>query len=551
MASSLKSVVTRKGLKATPQSQKARPGQIKNAAGGYTFKLKDMERVKRFLILGAETNFYTPGAKLALENAEVIQRVASTDEGSRQLVDLIVEYSTQGRAPKQDPGLFALAIAASTGSTEARQYALSKLNAVARTGTTLIQFVNFSLQFRGWGRALKRAVGEWYVGKDADKAAYQIVKYRQREGWTHRDLFRTTHPKTQDAAWQGLGEWFLHEDASNAPKLVKGFILAQKPDADVPALIREYGLSWEMVPTQALNERKVWDALLDGNVPLGALLRQLPRLTNLGFFEKLKEGSRLGEIVSRLTNKEEIERARIHPIAVLTALKTYASGRSQKGSGSWSPSREIVDALDKAFYLAFKNVVPAGKKFLIGLDVSGSMGSNGWGNDQQVLTPREATGAIALVTAATEPETHVIGFTGGEKGYSYSGRQAQTSASVTDLDRIVSPNRRLDDVNRDLERLPMGRTDCALPMLYALEKGLRPDVFLILTDNETWAGAIHPFEALEKYRKVTGIDAKMIFLSTAATKNTLIDPDDPNSLDIAGFDSAAPSLISAFARGEF
>ncbi|QIG57882.1 Ro-like RNA binding protein [Microbacterium phage PauloDiaboli] len=566
MASSLKTVKTRKGMTATPQNKKARPEQVKNAAGGYTFALADMERVKRFLILGAETNFYTPGAKLASENAETIIRVASTDEGSRQLVDLIVEYSTQGRAPKQDAGLFALAIAASHGSVESKQYALSKLNAVARTGTTLIQFVSFALQFRGWGRSLKTAVGNWYVGKDADKAAYQIVKYRQREGWTHRDLFRTAHPKTQDPAWQGLGEWFLHDNAAEAPQLVKGFLLAQAPDANVPALVREFGLTWEMVPTQALNDREVWDALLDGNVPLGALLRQLPRLTNLGFFEKLKAGSRLGEVVKRLTDKEEIERARIHPIAVLTALKTYASGKSQKGSTTWKPSREILDALDKAFYLAFKNVVPAGKKFLIGLDVSGSMdGFYGYNQERPVLTPREATAAIALVTAATEPETHVVGFTsyaGGRGSYRYSGygRRNQApepqakdhySQAVTDLDTIVSPNRRLDDVIRDVQRLPMGGTDIAVPIMYALEKGLRPEVFLILTDNETWAGDIQPFEALEKYRRETGIDAKVIFLSTEATKNTLIDPNDKNSLDIAGFDSAAPQIVSSFARGDF
>ncbi len=549
MATSLKTVSTRKGTTATSQRTKARPEQIKNAAGGYTFELKDLDRVKRFLILGAETNFYTPGAKLAKENADTIQRVISTKEGARAVVDLIVDYSTNGRAPKQDAGLFALALASSPDSADAA-YALSKLNAVARTGTTLFQFVAFSLQFRGWGRGLKRAVANWYLEKGADKAAFQIVKYRSRESWTHRDLFRTSHPVTQDEAFHGLGEWVLRNKTDNVPSIVEGFIRAQAPGADVPALVREFGLTWEMVPTEVLNDRKVWDALLDGNVPLGALLRQLPRLTNLGFFEKLKAGSRLAEVVARLTDKEEIERARIHPIAVLTAQKTYGRGSSIKGSTTWRPSREIVDALDKAFYLAFKNVVPTGKKYLIGLDVSGSMGSSGYGSDE-ILTPREATTAISLVIAATEPETHVIGFTGGSGGYSYRRTQPQNSSAVTDLDRIVSPNRRLDDVINDVARLPMGNTDCALPMLYALEKGLRPDVFVILTDNETWAGAIHPFEALEKYRKVTGIDAKMIFLSTAATKNTLIRPDDKNSLDIAGFDSAAPQLISSFARGDF
>lgn len=561
MASSLKTVVTRKGVKATPQTRKSHPDQIVNAAGGYTFKVEDLDRVKRFLILGAETNYYTPGAELALDNAEVLQRVASSDEGSRQLVDLIVEYSTQGRAPKQDPGLFALAVAASTGSVESRRYALSKLDAVARTGTTLFQFVSFALQMRGWGRALKTAVANWYLGKDdIDKVAYQIVKYRQREGWTHRDIFRTVHPKTQDAEWQGLGEWVLRGDASNAPRLVKGFVLAQAPDADIPSLIREYGLSWEMLPTQALNSREVWDALLDGNLPLGALLRQLPRLTRLGLFEKMKDGSRLSEVVKRLTDEKELERARIHPIAILTAAKTYNSGTSAHGGSSWTPVREISGALDKAFYLAFKNVTPSGKRFLIGLDVSGSMGSSYGGPSQgaPVLTPREATAAISLVTAATEPETHVIGFTGGNRGgYLWNRAQAAPagsghySSSVTDLDSIVSPDRRLDDVIADVARLPFGTTDCALPILYALEKGLRPEVFVILTDNETYAGDIHPSEALERYRRETGIDAKLIVLATEATANSITDPEDENSLDIAGFDSAAPQIVSSFARGEF
>lgn len=374
--------------------------------------------------------------------------------------------------------------------------------------------------------------------------------------WTHGDLFRVSHPKLSDG---NLASWVLGKDfdLDSLPGVTKGYELAKQPDADIPALVREYGLSWEMVPTQALNDRKVWDALMDANLPLGALLRNLPKLTNLGFFEKLKDGSRLGEVVSRLTDKEEIERARIHPIKVLEALKTYSKGKSQRGSTAWTPSRDIVDALDKAFYLAFKNVVPAGKKFLIGLDVSGSMdGFYGYNETPPVLTPREATAAIALVTAATEPETHVIGFTSYVGGSRWSRRSTADAvkpytAAVTNLDSIVSPNRRLDDVIRDVQRLPMGGTDIAVPIMYALENGLRPEVFLILTDNETWAGDIQPFEALEKYRRETGIDAKVIFLSTEATKNTLIDPNDVNSLDIAGMDSAAPALVSGFARGDF
>ena len=75
-----------------------------------------------------------------------------------------------------------------------RQAALAALPQVARTGTHLFQFAVFVEGFRGWGRSLRRAVGRWYADKPVDALAYQAVKYRQRDGMTHRDLLRLAHP---------------------------------------------------------------------------------------------------------------------------------------------------------------------------------------------------------------------------------------------------------------------------------------------------------------------------------------------------------------------
>lgn len=96
----------------------------------------------------------------------------------------------------------------------------------------------------------------------------------------------------------------------------------------------------------------------------------------------------------------------------------------------------------------------------------------------------------------------------------------------------------------------MGSTDCAQPMIYAKQKQLKVDVFIVYTDNETWAGKIHPFKALEQYRKAMGIDARLIVCAMAANKFTLADPDDSGMLDMAGFDSAGPQIIRTFALGE-
>ncbi len=85
-------------------------------------------------------------------------------------------------------------------------------------------------------------------------------------------------------------------------------------------------------------------------------------------------------------------------------------------------------------------------------------------------------------------------------------------------------------------------------MLYALEKRLKVDVFTVITDNETWAGTVHPVEALRRYRKKTGIAAKLIVVGMTSTGFSIADPNDAGMLDVVGFDAAAPAVMADFAR---
>ena len=96
----------------------------------------------------------------------------------------------------------------------------------------------------------------------------------------------------------------------------------------------------------------------------------------------------------------------------------------------------------------------------------------------------------------------------------------------------------------------MGTTDCAQPMIYAKQKKIPVDVFIVYTDCETWAGKIHPSKALAQYRKTMGIDARLIVCAMTATEFTLADPNDAGMLDMAGFDAAAPEIIRSFTLGE-
>jgi 60 kDa SS-A/Ro ribonucleoprotein len=521
----------------TAQSEQARPDEVANNAGGHVFEVSEDTRVHRFLTLGVDGGTYYVSEKdLTKDNAEAILKVAR--ERGEWLVDKILEISEAGRAPRNNPALFALAAVAGLGSDEAQDKALKALPRVARTGTHLFTFTRYVEQFRGWGPRLKRGIQEWYLGADVGRVAYQCVKYRQRDGWSHRDLLRKAHPITNDVARNDLFHWITQGNIRDeVPRIVRGFLVAQnaKTVDGWLAAINGHNLTWEMLPDAALGEKKVWEALIEKGMPQTALMRQLPRLTRLGV---LDNGEVQDLVITQLGDVNRLRGGRVHPVNVLIAQRTYASGESARGKGTWTPKRRIVDALDDAFYAAFGAVEAAHKRTLLALDVSGSMSV--WRIADTPVTPREASAALALVTMATETETDVVGFMGGR--YTTHGTQIQ--------ELPISPRQRLDDVVRGVSGLDFGGTDCSLPMLWALEGNREYDTFVIYTDSETWAGNIHPWQALKRYRERTGINARLVVVGMTSAGFTIADPTDPGMLDIAGFDSSVPNLINDFSRGD-
>src|SRR6185437_5798473 len=249
-------------------------------------------------------------------------------------------------------------------------------------------------------------------------------------------------------------------------------------------------------------------------------------------------------VVARLGDRDAIRRSRVHPVALLAAMKTYAQGHGMKGQGKWTPVSQVVDALDGAFYLAFENARSTAKRIMLALDVSGSMVSPVHG--LPFVSCREASAAMALVTAATEPNHQFVAFTRGNYPSMWSATHGlRYDTGLAPL--AISPRQRLDDVLRATSALAFGGTDCALPMVEALKHRWAVDVFVVYTDNETWAGNIHPAQALREYRERMGIAAKLVVVEMASNGFTIADPDDAGMLDVVGFDTATPQVVSDFA----
>jgi 60 kDa SS-A/Ro ribonucleoprotein len=297
-----------------------------------------------------------------------------------------------------------------------------------------------------------------------------------------------------------------------------------------------------MLPTDSLKKPTVWEALLD-KMPLTAMLRNLGRLSALGVLAPMSDASLL--VCDRLCDPVRLKRARIHPLSVLVAQKVFAQGRGEKGSLTWATVPQVIDALDDSFYAAFGAIEPTGKRWFLGCDVSGSMSSPVAGSPLQC---REAVAALSLVTAKTEPN-YVIsafssrGWSSTAAGQGYWGAHCPSGIEVVDFSRLT----RLDYAVKKMAEIPMGSTDCALPMLYALEQKIPVDVFVVMTDNETWAGNIHPCQALVRYREQMGIRAKLVVMGMVANNFTIADPSDAGMLDVVGFDTAVPQIMRDFA----
>ncbi len=525
----------------TLQLWRARADQVRNRAGGYVWEVDDLARVRRFLILGAFATYYARRHVHVKGSTDALLRALEKD-GAR-VVEEIHDVSVHGRAYKNEPALFALAAALSTPSLEVRQAAERIFPDVVRTGMHLFQAAHYLEGFRGWGRLARRAFTNWYLNQPVDRLAYQVIKYQGRrveEGdkgsrWAHRDILRLAHPQTSDPVRNAVlyyavkGELPANAPEDEALRLLRAYqaIKAAQTEGEVIDLIQRYRLTWEFVPGQWLGSADVWRALLPG-LPLAALIRNLARLTALGALKPLSP--EVQEVTQRLTNMDALRKARIHPLQVLVAAKIYSAGFGVLGSLQWEPLAPVMDALDKAFYLTFENAEPTGKRLLVGLDISGSMG---WGRVAGApLTPREAAAALASVWAAKEQTVHFMAFSETLHPFPIQRREP--------LARLV----------RRMAAMPFGRTDCALPMLYARQKRLKVDTFIILTDNETWFGKIHPFQALQQYRRKYNPEARLVVVGMISNGFTIADPTDPGMLDVVGFDTATPRLVNAFARGE-
>lgn len=362
---------------------------------------------------------------------------------------------------------------------------------------------------------------------------------------------------------------------------------------------------------QSLLLRDTADPTKGISMPITALFRNLGKISALGMLDtstgtgpERKFTSQLVEaICGHITNPDVVVRGHVHPAQVITALKTYRNGRGLRGSLTWTASPDVVKALDSAIDVAFHTIESTGYDEMHFLDISGSMtmgntGVEGMAPNEamsiQLLcslraalrsdTPsRQIVGIFdtvgRIVYDSAKPKDSVFGLNktiredlkalytelqpktpstssryGGYYGGLYGSYGGYGSKPTETTANLFDPTcASYGTMWSTLSRFPMGGTDCAQPMLVAIllakKYGVKVRNLYVYTDNETWAGAVHPAAALREYRKyVPG--ARLTVVAATPTKFSIADPKDPGMLDVSGWDVGAGTVMHDFNSAE-
>ncbi|XP_019734727.1 RNA-binding protein RO60 isoform X1 [Hippocampus comes] len=521
-----------------------------NAAGEHChWEVSDNVRLRRFLCYGSEGDVYTASEEAHLGMAQAGALLSMLQEGRGiEAVNEIKRFAQDGRAVRLDPSIFALALCSQHAEVTTKRAAFKAVKDICQDPAHLFSFIQYKKELKEdmkcgiWGRALRKAVSDWYNGQDALSLAAVVTRCKQREGWSHKDVLRLSHTKPADEALALISKYVAkgwkevhvaYADKENTEEVVKVLLYLEVvekvkhscDETEVINLIEEHKLEREQLLTDHLKSKLVWRALLK-EMPLQSVLWMLGKMTARKIVQP--GASETQALCERMQTEAALKKAKLHPFSILLASEHYKRGQGYQGKTKWAADGSILKALDIAFYKSFSNIEPVGKSFVVAVDVSTSLSSVVPGT---ALSTAVAAAVITMVFARTEADTHVLAYSEGAL------ELCSVSADMT-----------LAQTTDELVKIPGGSTDCTLPIAWATDNGKAVDVFIILTNNPLWTFTASPVETLKKYRQTSGRHSKLVMCGLTSIGHTMPDTGDRGLLSICGFDLGAFRIIRNLAQ---
>lgn len=514
-----------------------------------TFQSKeaDERRLHRFLILGTENSVYLSKQKDCVRrDVDSIHRLISRGCG-RDVVEIIRNASVTFRNCRQNSTLYALAVCARSKDLHTKEAAYSALPQVSTSPTDLLTFIMFCEMLSegtGWGRAHRRAVCAWYNSFRGTPMEFAsgITKCLPVGQWTHKDVFRLTHvkPDTQHimlivryvtkglAAAKSLA-CPIDQDERRQWNETIGYLegveqARQSTDCDETVmLINKHRLEPHQLSARMLKLDPVWQALLN-NIPLELMIQNI---------HKIQDTPAESAVLQRLEIADELQRAKMHPYKILSAIKEVTKKATDKPN--------IVRSLKRAYELCLKNVKPTTKRYYLAVHV----GKNTELKHTELLTVHETMAVMAMIIArVTHADSEVV---------VYTSDSCNMKMDISESETLCEVQRNLSTIHR--MGIPGKGVDtnsfhCSRIIRAIQERRNAFDAIVILTYSPCKERQHSVKRDVHSYTESKMVDdVRLVIVSMTDTNVSILDPRDAFMLDMIGFGIDAPEVIMSFVEG--
>ena len=533
-----------------------------NEAGGRAYALSPKHALAQLAATGCFNGTFYASAESQLSQLQAL--IAQVDD-PLFLAKLAV-YSRERAMMKDMPA--ALLLALSKCDTQLMQRVFDRVIDNGRVLRTLFQLLRSGLfERRSLSSSLQRAFQRWFNSVPVEGLLSASIGHDP----SLRDVLRLARPTPKDNARRALFGWLTGKEidkwapatVSDLPEVVQAlnaYRQAETQDAQIQAIAGK-SIRWDLLADQARGA-DVWKAVARQMGPqalrmnLNTLLRhevfgpvhsstgstptsdvKIGRVVkdSLGLKARHSDREMIEYVAGRLQDVDEIRRSRQFPYQYFAAYL----------NADPALPHEIKVALHRAAESACGNVPELSGPVVIGLDVSGSMGSAITGNRGAGSTSKMRCVDVAALFAAAilrrNPDSVVIPFD--TKAY---------SVRVDPQDTILSLAERL-------AKYGGGGTNCSLPLEDAnTTYRNRPFAGCVLvSDNESWVGhgRGNSTAVMTEWEKFVQNQIRLGGHAIPAPKLICIDlqpytttqaPDRPDILNVGGFNDAVFSVVSGF-----
>lgn len=518
-----------KNLFGNSSSSSPARAMVQNHAGGKAYSLDKKELLAQI----AATNcfngtFYVSGE----ENLKLAKKAAQDLANDPEFIAKTAIYCREKSYMKDMPA-FLLAVLASNGHTELFHKVFDR---VIDNSKMLRNFVQIGRSGQA-GRVLnmsrssiRKAIDRWFKTKDAKYLLNATIGNEP----SLSDIMKLARPRPEGAEREALYGYLANGMTKGVSKYgtKKTWYLNQMPEA-----IQEYehfkrdpngedipDLDFRLLDSVLTGDRmaEMWmQKAIDGSWNFVRM-----NLNNFQKYGAFKYPVVIESVVSKLTDKRQIERSKAYPYQIMTAYYNFDG------------PIEVKNALHEAMELCLDNVPKFEGTTYVAVDVSGSMESPITGNRPGSSSKMSCLDVAALFGSS------ILRVNKTAKLIPFSSNLYTTE--FTGFDSVFS--------NSDkLKRLPHGGTDCSLPLQFLNSRDLRGDLVIYFSDNESWIdnrrsyGGNTIFQKSWEVFKSKNRNAKLVCVDLTPNDTTQVNSR-KDVLLVGGFGDSVFDAISSFVQ---